>query len=210
MLQFITNGQATVSPATQILKAIDGGCRWVQIRLKEASDEEIKNLFFEIREKAKETLTTVIINDRVELAKSLGAEGVAGVHLGLSDMNPAVARELMGPEAIIGVTAHSFEELMGYKGLDVDYVGVGPYAHTETKKDLAPILGLEGIAEIAIRAKEASFGLPLVAVGGIQVEDVRPLLEVGVNGVAVSGAIANAQDIAAKTKEFLEELPIEE
>lgn len=210
MLQFITSETAAFSPARQILEAIDGGCRWVQIRLKKASDEEIKKLFLDIRDKAKETLTTIIINDRVELAKSLGEEGVAGVHLGKTDMNPAMARELLGPEAIIGVTAHSFDELMAYKGLDVDYVGVGPFAHTETKTDLAPLLGLEGMADIAVRAKEAKIELPLVAVGGIRLEDVQPLLAVGVNGIAVSGAIANSSDVTAETRKFLKELPIDE
>lgn len=210
MLQFITNETAALRPAQQILEVIDGGCRWVQIRLKNASDDEIKQLFHEIREKAKETLTTVIINDRVELAKSMGEEGVAGVHLGKTDMNAAMARELLGPEAIIGVTAHSFDELLAYKGLDVDYVGIGPFAHTETKKDLAPLLGIEGIADLTVRAKEGKIDLPLVAVGGIRLDDVQPLLAVGVNGIAVSGAIANSVDIVTETRNFLNELPIEE
>ena len=182
----------------------------MQIRLKEASDEDIKNLFFEIRDKAKETLTTIIINDRVTLAKSLAAEGVAGVHLGLSDMKAAEARQILGPDAIIGVTAHSFDELEQFKGLDVDYVGVGPYTFTSTKKDLAPVLGLEGIAEIVLRAKDADMALPLVAVGGIKLDDVALLLGVGVNGIAVSGAIANAPDIKEATSMFLSELPIQE
>lgn len=207
MLQFITNETSKVSPADQLLAVMDGGCRWVQIRLKDASDDEIKKLFFDIRDKAKETLTTVIINDRVELAKSLGAEGVAGVHVGLKDMPASQVRALLGAEAIIGVTAHNYEELESYKGLDVDYVGVGPFANTDTKKDLAPILGLEGMAEIMLRAKDARIGLPCVAVGGIQAEDVPGLLEVGMNGVAVSGAIANAPDIKVAVKEFLSLLP---
>lgn len=182
----------------------------MQIRLKEASDEEIKRVFFEIRDKAKETLTTVIINDRVELAKTLGADGVAGVHLGKSDMSAIEARNLMGPEAVIGVTAHNYDEFAAFKGVDVDYVGVGPYSFTDTKKDLAPLLGLEGLAEIILRAKADEIFLPIVAVGGIKLDDVKGLLEVGANGVAVSGAIANAADIAAETRKFISELPIDE
>lgn len=210
MLQFITNENCPVSPARQILEAIDGGCRWVQIRLKNATDEDIKALFFEIRDKAKETLTTIIINDRVELARSLASEGVAGVHLGKEDMPAAEAREKLGPDAIIGVTAHSFDEVKAFKGLDIDYIGVGPFAPTETKKNLAPILGLEGIAEIALLAKDSGLEFPLVAVGGVTLEDVKPLLEIGANGVAVSGAIANASDIKATTADFIAELPIAE
>lgn len=210
MLQFITNEKSPHSPEKQILEAIEGGCRWIQIRLKNTSDEDIKKLFFSIRDKAKETLTTIIINDRVDLVKELGPEGVAGVHLGLKDMPAAEARLKLGPDAIIGVTAHSYDELESYKGLDVDYIGIGPYAPTATKEDLAPVLGLEGIAEIMLRAKDSGIELPCVAVGGIKTEDVKSLLEVGVNGIAISGAIANAEDIAEETRKFIAELPIAE
>ena len=209
MLQFITNEKSAVSPLDQIRDVIEGGCRWIQIRLKDASDEEIKKLFFDIRDKAKETLTTIIINDRVELAKTLGPEGVAGVHVGNEDMPAAEARALLGPEAIIGVTAHSYSEVESFKGLDIDYIGVGPFAQTSTKDNLAPILGLEGMAEIMIRAKEDKLGIPIVGVGGIKLEDVKSLLEIGVNGIAVSGAIANSSSIKDKTKSFLSELPID-
>lgn len=210
MLQFITNETSLRSPAAQINEAIEGGCRWVQIRLKDATDEEIKNIFYSIREKAKETLTTIIINDRVELAKSLSSEGVAGVHVGKNDMAASTAREFLGPDAIIGVTAHNVNEALSFKGLDVDYIGIGPYAFTETKKDLSPVLGLEGITEIVMMAKEASIEIPLVAVGGIKLEDVKSLLATGVNGIAVSGAIANGESIIKTTREFLAELPISE
>lgn len=210
MLQFITNENSQHSPVEQILAVMKGGCRWVQIRMKSATDDEIKDVFFKIREEAKKTLTTVIINDRVELAKSLAAEGVAGVHLGLEDMPAAMARELLGPDAIIGVTAHSADEAKSYKGLDIDYIGVGPFAQTDTKKNLAPILGLEGLAEIVIIARESGMETPLAAVGGIQIDDVEEILAVGANGIAVSGAIANADNMEETTREFLKKLPLEE
>lgn len=208
MLQFLTNENSPVAPARQIEEAIEGGCRWIQIRLKKASDEEIKNLFHEIRDKAEATDTTIIINDRVELAKELGVEGVAGVHLGREDMSPAKARELLGPNAIIGVTAHSYDEAVAFKGLDIDYIGIGPFAPTDTKKVDAPVLGLEGVAEIVIRLKEAGMEAICVAVGGIKIDDVAPLLEVGANGIAVSGAIASADNIAEATRRFIDELPM--
>lgn len=210
MLQFITNENSSVVITKQILYAIEGGCRWVQIRLKEASDEDIRKIFFEIREKAKETMTTVIINDRVGLVKELGKDGVAGVHLGREDMPASEARLELGPDAIIGVTAHNYDEAASFKGLDIDYIGIGPYAPTETKKNLAPVLGLEGITEIILRIKDLGMEVPLVAVGGVRLEDVKPLLEVGANGIAVSGAIANAEDIAQATRDFISELPMDE
>lgn len=210
MLQFITSDIVSVSPTQQILDAIEGGCRWIQIRMKDASDEEIKKVFYDIRDKAKETLTTIIINDRVDLVKSLGWEGVAGVHLGLKDMPASEARLELGPDAIIGVTAHSFEEVESYRGKDIDYIGVGPFNNTDTKKDLAPLLGLEGLAEIVLRAKDLKMEFPLVAVGGITLDDVTAILEVGANGIAVSGAIAGAKDIAAETRRFIDLLPLPE
>lgn len=210
MLQFITNENSPVSPAKQIIEAIEGGCRWVQIRMKDASDDDIRKLFFEIRDKAKETLTTIIINDRVELAKSLASEGVAGVHIGLEDMPASKVRLELGPNAIIGVTAHSFDEVKSYKGLDIDYIGIGPFALTDTKKNLAPVLGLDGIADIMVRVKDIGMEINCVAVGGVTLDDVQPLLAVGVNGIAVSGAIANAENIEEATRKFIGELPMSE
>lgn len=180
----------------------------MQIRMKDASDEDIKKVFFDILDTAKETMTTVIIDDRVDLVKSLGSDGVAGVHLGRKDMHPAKARELLGADAIIGVTANTFNEIEAMRHLDVDYVGIGPFAETTTKKNLAPVLGLDGMAEIMANVKASGIELPCVAVGGITIDDVQPLLAIGINGIAVSGAIANAADIAGATSAFLAELPL--
>lgn len=206
MLQFITNTKSNASVVDQIHEAIEGGCRWIQIRMKDASDEEIKKIFFEIRDKAKETETIIILNDRVELAKELGEEGVAGVHLGKMDMAPAKARLFLGPQAIIGVTVNTKEDLVALKGLDIDYVGMGPFAHTETKENLAPVLGLEGIKALCEFMDEEKMETARVAVGGITLEDVDSLVEAGVNGIAVSGAIANSEKITLATEAFIEKL----
>ena len=206
MLQFITNTKSNASVVDQIHEAIEGGCRWIQIRMKDASDEDIKKIFFEIRDKAKETETIIILNDRVELAKELGEEGVAGVHLGKMDMTPAKARLFLGPQAIIGVTVNTKEDLVALKGLDIDYVGMGPFAHTETKEILAPVLGLEGIKELCEFMDEEKMETARVAVGGITLKDVDSLVDAGVNGIAVSGAIANAEKITLATEAFIEKL----
>lgn len=207
MLQFITNTTSPVPVSQQILDAIEGGCRWVQIRMKEASDDDIRAVFHAIREKARETETIIIINDRVHLARELGPEGVAGVHIGKSDMLPIKAREFLGPQAIIGVTANTFDDILAVRSLDIDYIGMGPYADTRTKENLAPILGLEGIARLCSRMDEESIEFARVAVGGIKESDVEPLLKAGVNGVAVSGAIANAGDIVGATRRFISKTP---
>lgn len=203
MLQFITNETSTCNPAEQVKAVIKGGCRWVQIRMKEASDDEIASVVTEIKPLCLETETFLILDDRVELAKKLD---VGGVHLGKTDMLPSKARMLLGPAAVIGVTANTFDDIKAVRSLDIDYIGIGPYADTRTKSNLAPILGLEGIRDICMSMEKDEINISHVAIGGITLEDVVPIMEAGVNGIAVSGAIANAADIERATSQFLEKL----
>ncbi|MDE7180769.1 MAG: thiamine phosphate synthase [Muribaculaceae bacterium] len=203
MLQFITNAESSAPIAEQVKGFIAGGGRWVQIRMKEASDEEITQVVSAIKPLCIETETFLILDDRVELAKTLD---VGGVHLGKEDMLPSKARMLLGPAAVIGVTANTIDDIKAVRSLDVDYVGMGPFAHTLTKKNLAPLLGIEGIRDLCHQMEEMEMVMGRVAVGGIKKEDVAALMEAGVNGIAVSGAIANAANIQKATEEFLEAL----
>lgn len=203
MLQFITNTEAGASPAEQIKGVIAGGCRWVQIRMKEASDEDIEKVVAEIKPLCIETETFLILDDRVELAKKLD---VGGVHLGKNDMLPSKARMLLGPAAVIGVTANTINDIIAVRSLDIDYIGMGPFAYTNTKKNLSPVLGAEGIRSLCTDMERLEINIGHVAVGGIRLEDVRTIMEAGANGVAVSGAIAFADDISGATAKFLEAL----
>lgn len=203
MLQYITNTESHVTPAEQVKAVIAGGCRWVQIRMKDASDEEITKVVEEVKPPCLETETFLILNDRVELAKKLD---VGGVHLGKTDMLPSKARMLLGPAAVIGVTANTIDDIKAVRSLDVDYIGMGPYADTKTKKNLAPILGLEGIRSLCTEMQQLEINISHVAVGGIGIDDVVPLMEAGVNGIAVSGAIAFADNIELETRRFLDKL----
>lgn len=203
MLQFITNTEAAATPAEQAKGVIAGGCRWVQIRMKDASDEEISRVVEDIKPLCLETETFLILNDRVELAKKLD---VGGVHLGKTDMLPSKARMLLGPAAVIGVTANTIDDIKAVRSLDIDYIGIGPYADTRTKKNLAPILGLEGIRYLCTEMEQLEINISHVAVGGIGLADVVPIMEAGSNGIAVSGAIAFADDISKATAEFISAL----
>lgn len=203
MLQFITNTESRHTPVEQIKGVIAGGCRWVQIRMKEASDEEIEKVVNEIKPLCLETETFLLLNDRVELAKKLD---VGGVHLGKTDMLPSKARLVLGPAAVIGVTANSFDDILAVRSLDIDYIGIGPYAETKTKKNLAPVLGLEGIRKICREMEEKEINLNHVAVGGIKLEDVDKLMKAGVNGIAVSADIAKAEDVEKRTREYIDKL----
>lgn len=203
MLQFITNTESKTPVAEQIKGFISGGGRWVQIRMKDATDEEIAKVVEEVKPLCLETETFLLLDDRVELAKTLD---VGGVHLGKEDMLPSKARMLLGPAAVIGVTANTIDDIKAVRSLDIDYIGMGPYAYTNTKKNLAPVLGLEGIRTLCTEMEQLEISIGHVAVGGIRLEDVVPLMEAGVNGLAVSGAIANAPDVKRATEEFLKTL----
>lgn len=204
MLQYITNTDCKMPVTEQLFAVIAGGCRWVQIRMKDAPDDEIRKVVEAIKPTCEEKGVFLILNDRVELAKELN---VGGVHLGKEDMPPSKARMILGPAAVIGVTANTFADVLAASRLDIDYFGFGPFRHTSTKKNLAPVLGLEGIRKLCFEMAGNEINIPHVAVGGITADDVLPLLEAGVNGIAVSGAIAFAADPVKETERFLSLLP---
>lgn len=203
MLQFITRPSDKYSIAEEVQMAIEGGCQWVQLRMKDASEEEIRQTALEIIPMCQENGTFLIIDDHVSLVNDLK---VSGVHLGREDMDPLEAREILGPHAIIGITANTADDIIKYKGKDVDYVGLGPFRFTTTKKKLAPQLGIEGYRDIVEKVRAAGVELPIVAIGGIVLDDIDALMATGINGIAMSGAIINAPDPVAYTSEVLEKL----
>ncbi len=203
MLQFITHKSDRFSIAEEVKMVIDGGCRWVQLRMKDVSDEEVKSVAEQIIPMCQETDTILVIDDRVELTMDLK---VHGVHLGKNDMPAVDAREYLGAGAIIGVTANTAQDIIAYKKVDVDYVGLGPFRYTTTKSNLSPIIGLDGYRDIITEVRNAGVELPIVAIGGITLEDVAELMSTGVNGVAMSGAILSAENPTEYTKRVIEAL----
>lgn len=203
MLQFITNKSDKYSIAEEVQMAIEGGCRWIQLRMKDASDEEVKEVALELIPMCQETDTFLIIDDRVNLVNELK---VSGVHLGKTDMDPLEAREILGPHAIIGVTANTADDITRYKGKDIDYIGLGPYRYTDTKKNLAPVLGIDGITDIVSQVRNEGMTIPIVAIGGIVADDIEPLMKTGINGIAVSSAIIDAADPVLYTSDLMEKL----
>lgn len=197
---FITHPSDRYSIAEEVQMVLEGGCKWIQLRLKDASDEEFRQTALEIIPMCRENEAFLVFDDRVELAMEMG---VHGVHLGKNDMDPLQARETMGAEAIIGVTANTAADITRMRGWDVDYVGLGPFRFTTTKQKLSPVLGTEGYTEIVTAVRDAGIMLPIVAIGGITIADIPSLMATGVNGVAMSGAIINAPDPVAYTREVL-------
>ncbi len=193
MLQFITNPSDRYTIAQEVKMVIDGGCKWVQLRMKDASYDELKATAEDIIPICKDAGVILVIDDNVALVKELR---VHGVHLGKEDMDPQKAREMLGPHAIIGVTANTADDIMAMRGIDVDYVGLGPFRHTTTKKKLAPVIGLDGYTSIMQEVKSKGNKLPVVAIGGITADDVEQVMATGVQGLAMSGAIINSDNPA--------------
>lgn len=203
MLQFITHTSERYSIVEQVKMVLEGGCKWIQLRMKEAPDEDVKAVAEELIPLCKEADAILVIDDRVELVKEME---VTGVHLGKKDMPVAEARNLLEGGPIIGATANTAGDIFALKGIDVDYVGLGPFRHTTTKENLSPILGLEGYSKIMKEIREAGVQLPVVAIGGITLEDIDDVMATGVNGVAISGAIINAENPVEYTKAILNKL----
>lgn len=203
MLQFITHPSEKYSIAEEVQMAIEGGCRWIQLRMKGASDEEVLETAAGLIDICRDNNAFLIIDDRVKVVNELK---VSGVHLGKEDMDPMEARELLGPDAIIGVTANTAEDILKFKNKDVDYVGLGPFRFTTTKEKLSPVLGLDGYKKIVKDVRDAGMEIPIVAIGGITLEDVEPLMKTGVNGIAMSGAIIKAPDPMLYTSKVMEKL----
>lgn len=203
MLQFITHPSEKYSIPEEVKMATNGGCRWVQLRMKDASYEELKATALDIIPMCKDNDVILVIDDNVELVNELR---VHGVHLGKTDMDPRKAREILGPHAIIGVTANTADDIFSFKRVDVDYVGLGPFRHTDTKKNLAPVIGLEGYRQIVKTVSDAGNQLPIVAIGGITIDDVDEIMATGVQGIAMSGAIINAPSPVEYTEDILRRL----
>jgi thiamine-phosphate pyrophosphorylase len=145
----------------------------------------------------------LIINDRVDIAAEIKAHGV---HLGKQDMAPGEARRLLGDDFIIGATANTVEDIRGHYHAGADYVGLGPYRYTTTKKNLSPILGLEGYRRIMDQCRQEQIDIPVIAIGGIGERDAASLLHTGIQGIAFSGLLVHAMDRMATVRLLKEEI----
>ncbi|MBO7256093.1 MAG: thiamine phosphate synthase [Bacteroidales bacterium] len=201
-LQFITHYNENCSYEDSAKIALEGGCRWVQLRIKDGEEEFLEQMALRVQSMCREYGATFIIDDNVLLAKKIGADGV---HLGKNDMPVAQARQILGEKFIIGGTVNTFEDILYHlKNGTPDYFGCGPFRFTSTKKNLAPVLGFEGYRDIVLKMREKGAEIPLVAIGGITKEDIPQLLECGVSGIALSGSIINAENPVREMADVIE------
>ena len=200
MLQFITHQTPRYSYVEGAIEALNGGCKWIQLRMKEAAYDEICNAIEQLKPLCKEKGAILILDDYAELAAKLDIDGV---HLGKNDMPPQEARNLIGEKYIIGGTANTIDDIKNLVAQGVDYIGLGPFRHTDTKKNLSPILGLDGYKNFLSQCNEAGITTPIVAIGGIEPEDRPALMKTGISGIALSGTILRADHPAEATQNII-------
>lgn len=201
MIQFISHYTEQYSYLDSIKLALLGGCRWIQLRVKNTSDEDVLPMALEAQKMCKEYGATFIIDDRVDMVKAIGADGV---HLGKNDMPVAEARRILGKDFIIGGTANTFEDVRKHYQDGANYIGCGPFRFTTTKEKLSPILGLEGYRGIVLKMKEEKIDIPIVAIGGITADDIPAIMQTGVTGIAISGTVLRAESPVDEMKRLLE------
>ena len=188
MIQFITHANDRYNYLDGVRIALEGGCRWIQLRMKDASEEEVLKTAESTRKLCRQYDAVFLLDDYVELVERSGADGV---HLGKDDMPIDEARRLLGKDKIIGGTANTFEDVKRIYSAGADYIGCGPFRFTTTKKKLSPILGLDAYSRIIKQMNAYGINIPVIAIGGILLQDVSDIMQTGVSGVAVSGAILN-------------------
>lgn len=203
MIQFITHSNTRYDYVEGARLALEGGCRWIQLRMKDAQEVDFLLAAKQIGAMCKEYGATFILDDHVEW---VGITGADGVHLGKNDMPVDEARNQLGANRIIGGTANTFEDVERLWRQGANYIGCGPYRFTTTKKNLSPVLGLDGYRHIISKMKAHDINLPVVAIGGILQPDIKDVMATGVSGIAVSGAILNAENPVKEMKRFIDSL----
>lgn len=177
-----------------VMQAVRGGVASVQLREKGLSTRAFVEEALRIKALLAPLGVPLIINDRVDVALAVGANGV---HVGQSDMPPRIVRKLMGPQAILGLSVETWEDVVRAQDQPVDYLGVSPVFATLTKSDTRGAWGLEGLARIHAFSRH-----PLVAIGGLHAGNISAVLQAGAQGVAVVSALCAAEDPAQAAQDL--------
>ncbi|MGH2478134.1 MAG: thiamine phosphate synthase [Ktedonobacteraceae bacterium] len=188
-----SRGRDTLSVATAVL---EGGATAIQLRDKQASTRQLVEEGLVLRNLTREYGALLIVNDRIDVALAVAADGV---HLGQDDDMPIhLARQLLGPERILGVSAGNSAEAAVAIAAGADYISVGAIYATHAKSDAGAPIGIHFLSQLA-----AYTSIPLIAIGGITAQNVAPLIQAGAIGVAVITAVVSADDISAATRVLL-------
>lgn len=193
----ITDTRITnLSHAEQVNRLIKGGANFIQLREKYASSKDFYTQAEETLAIARRQNVKIIINDRVDIALALKADGI---HLGQDDLPPEEARKILGKNAMIGFSTHSVSQAIEAVGLPIDYLAIGPVFSTNTKENPDKAVGLEGLKKVS----EAIGDFPLVAIGGINLGNFQQVLDAGANSVAViNGLLSHPKMITERLRKF--------
>lgn len=203
-VQFITHFTRDISYLDSVRIALEGGCRWIQLRMKHASQDEVRAAAAEALKLCRQYGAVLILDDHVELVRECQADGV---HLGLTDMPVAEARKILpGGQYIIGGTANTLDDIRLHAASGADYIGCGPLRFTTTKDrdKLAPTLGTEGYRTVMEGMRREGLKLPVVGIGGVTAEDMPVLADTGLSGIALSGSILHAKDPVAEMRRVMD------
>ncbi len=190
-VQFITHSNYNIDYFQSAVLALKGGLRFIQLRMKDSNRDELISTGKRIKEECDKYNSLFILDDHVELVNEIGANGV---HLGKEDMPIKEARKILGKDKIIGGTANNFEDIVKHYNDGADYIGLGPLRYTNTKKKLSPILGFEGYRNIIEKCKTQGIDIPIYAIGGIRIEDLEELKQIGIFGIAISSLILESKN----------------
>ena len=185
-IHYISQAPAGSSHLQAMEKVLQSGGRWIQLRVKDATEADVLAVAMEASLLCKTFQAKLIVNDFPRVALRCNAYGV---HLGLDDMPVKEARAILGTGKCIGGTANTFEDIVKRAEEKVDYIGLGPYRFTATKKNLSPVLGLDGYIGIMQQMKAAKINIPVIAIGGIALPDIDLIKSTGIYGVALSGLL---------------------
>jgi len=198
-LHYISQETENISHLDAIQRALIAGAKWVQLRVKNQPNHIIFDLAIKAKTLCEKHGAKLIVNDYPVIALMANAYGL---HLGQTDMSITEARTIVGNKMIIGGTANTFEQVKKRVIEGADYIGLGPYRFTNTKQNLSPILGLAGYESIMSRVWASCISTPIIAIGGIELDDIPLLMNTGLHGIAISGALTNTADPAPAIKEM--------
>jgi thiamine-phosphate pyrophosphorylase len=204
-LHYISQAPATGSHLDAITDVLKAGCKWIQLRVKDEPEDIVLQLAVQANSLCERYGANLIVNDYPYTA--LGSAAF-GVHLGLDDMPVPAARIILGRDRCIGGTANTFDDIMRRVEEGADYIGLGPFRFTTTKKNLSPVLGIEGYHRLMQQVSQAGITIPVIAIGGITIADIAAILQTGVHGIAVSGLLTNDGDLPSQLLSIKQEIDL--
>ena len=195
-LYYISQGeshQEHLQNIKQVCRQFGANLVYVQLRLKDISNKEFLEVAKEALDICNSFNVKLIINDNVFVANEIDCHGI---HVGKNDQSPISIRKQFAEHKIIGGTANTLDDCLNLIEQKVDYIGLGPFKHTETKKVLSPVLGVEGCKRILTELKQRNITTPIYVIGGIELTDIDMLLELGFHGVAISSALTKLDSLS--------------